>query len=102
MRRALSIYGVLRAERPEDHTEGTLSGFGWTLLNGKRLQEAAGVFKVGVMTYPGSSDAHLNLAQAQKMRGRREEALESCRRALELNQYNWGAIFLLKSIERGL
>jgi CubicO group peptidase (beta-lactamase class C family)/Flp pilus assembly protein TadD len=100
--RALSIYRALRAERPEDHTEGTLSGFGRTLLSGKRLQEAAGVLKVGVKAYPDSSDAHLNLAQAQKMRGRREDALESCRRALKLNQYNWVAIFLLKSIERGL
>jgi tetratricopeptide (TPR) repeat protein len=56
-----------------------------------REEEAIGVFELNTVLYPGSSNACDSLGEAYAERGRREEAIRSYRKALELNPGNASA-----------
>jgi pimeloyl-ACP methyl ester carboxylesterase len=56
-----------------------------------REDEAVGVFELNVSLYPGSWAAHDSLGEAYANRGRKDEAIRSYRKSLELNPDNANA-----------
>ncbi|MCK7481370.1 MAG: tetratricopeptide repeat protein [Candidatus Moduliflexus flocculans] len=56
-----------------------------------REEEAVGVFELNALLYPGSWNARDSLGEAYEARGRKEEAIRSYRRSLELNPDNGNA-----------
>ena len=69
----------------------TPSGWEWSFVAGAyqrqgRVDDAVAVMREGVALYPDAWEAHYNLACSESLAGRREEALASLGRALELNR----------------
>jgi tetratricopeptide (TPR) repeat protein len=62
-----------------------LEGLGVLMFQEGRTAEAAALFERGVAVKPGSARMHANLAEAQRVLGRPENALEHLRKAEELN-----------------
>jgi pimeloyl-ACP methyl ester carboxylesterase len=56
-----------------------------------REEEAVGVFELNVSLFPGSWNAYDSLGEAYADRGRKEEAIRSYRKSLELNPDNKSA-----------
>ncbi|MGE5741831.1 MAG: tetratricopeptide repeat protein [Candidatus Aminicenantes bacterium RBG_16_66_30] len=56
-----------------------------------REDEAVGVFELNASLYPGSWSAHDSLGEAYADRGRKDEAIRSYKRSLELNPDNQNA-----------
>jgi hypothetical protein len=71
---------------------------GWDLMSQGKLEEALQVLALNAATYPDSAAAHGMLAEAYERLGEREEALSSCRRALELDPENAHATDLMAEI----
>ena len=65
------------------------SGWEWSFLAGAyqrqgRIEDALDVMRDGVELYPADWQSHYNLACAQSLAGRRDDAVSSLQRALEL------------------
>lgn len=56
-----------------------------------REEEAVGVFELNAVLYPGSWNAQDSLGEACEARGRKDEAIRSYKRSLELNPDNGNA-----------
>ena len=56
-----------------------------------REDESVGVFELGASLFPGSWRAHDSLGKAYASRGRKEDAIRSYKRSLEINPENAGA-----------
>ena len=97
---ALSEYGRVRQQETERvlFHDAPMRELGWDLMSQGKLEEAVQVLALNAETYASSSAAHSMLAEAYSRVGSREKALDSCRRALELNPTNAQATELLKEI----
>jgi tetratricopeptide (TPR) repeat protein len=62
-----------------------LEGLGVLMFQEGRTAEAAALFERGVAVKPGSARMHANLAEAQRVLGRSENALEHLRKAEEID-----------------
>jgi pimeloyl-ACP methyl ester carboxylesterase len=56
-----------------------------------REEEAVGVFELNTLLYPGSSNAYDSLGEAYAAQGRKDDAIRSYRKALELDPKNASA-----------
>jgi len=56
-----------------------------------REEEAVGVFELNTLLYPGSSNAYDSLGEAYAVRGRKDEAIRSYQKSLELDPKNASA-----------
>jgi len=65
-----------------------------------REEEAVGVFELNTVLYPGSSNAYDSLGEAYADRGRKDEAIRSYRRSLELNPKNANAQAALDQLSK--
>jgi pimeloyl-ACP methyl ester carboxylesterase len=63
-----------------------------------REDEAVGVFELNASLYPGSWNAHDSLGEAYADRGRKDEAIRSYKRSLELNAENKNAKSVLERL----
>jgi hypothetical protein len=63
-----------------------------------REDEAVGVFELNASLYPGSWRAHDSLGEAYADRGRKDEAVRSYKRSLELNPENQNAKSALEQL----
>jgi tetratricopeptide (TPR) repeat protein len=63
-----------------------------------REDEAVGVFELNASLFPGSWSAHDSLGEAYAGRGRKDEAIRSYRRSLELNPKNENARSVLERL----
>ena len=72
-------------------TELELNALGYELLRQGRYGAAIAVLQLNTADHPGSSNAFDSLGEAYVEAGRREEALRSYRRALELDPVNENA-----------
>lgn len=72
---------------------------GHDLIRYKKREDALKVMKVNAMKHPDAYLAHLGLAQAYEANGDTENAIESCKKALELKPDYKNAVSLLKSLE---
>jgi hypothetical protein len=69
------------------------------LIRYKKLEDALKVMKVNAMKHPDAYLAHLGLAQAYEASDDTENAIKSCKKALELKPGYRNAVSLLKSLE---
>jgi len=98
--RGLSEYRAMRISQPPRwFGPGDLNGWGYMLLEQRRLDDALRVFADNVGYYPDNAYAHDALGEAQLAAGRRLEAVQSYRRSLELDPANDNATEVLARIE---
>lgn len=99
--RALAEYRELRKGRAAADVvdEARMNRLGYTLLYGlKRVEDAIEVFKQNVEDYPRSSNAYDSLGEAYMVGGKKELAIESYRRSVELNPDNANGKEMLKKL----
>lgn len=89
--------GVLIDPEPE---EIQLNAFGYELLGRNRFDDALAVFAFAAEQFPNSWNAFDSLAEAQAALGRKEEAIKSYRKSLELNPENHNATEQIQRLEK--
>jgi glyoxylase-like metal-dependent hydrolase (beta-lactamase superfamily II) len=97
---AMEQYRMLRREQPEAYEfgEGELNNLGYQLLSRSMVEEAVGVFKLNVESYPESFNPHDSLGEAYLAAGETNLARASYERSLELNPDNESAVQALQAI----
>jgi tetratricopeptide (TPR) repeat protein len=78
--------------------EAQINGVGYDLIAAKRLTQAIEVFKLNVVAFPESANAHDSLAEAYLAKGDRDAAIRSYEKALALNPEQRSAIEALKRL----
>lgn len=98
--RGLTEYAAMReAQPPRLFSPGDLNGWGYALLEQRRLDDALRVFAENVRYYPENAYAYDSLGEAQLAAGQREQGIQSYRRSLELDPENTNAAEVLTRIE---
>jgi tetratricopeptide (TPR) repeat protein len=97
---ALRRYRAYRADPRHAYadTEAGLNALGYELLRGERPASAVRVFELSVAEHPASSNAFDSLGEGYLRAGRREEAIRSYRRSLELDPENGNAAAQLRAL----
>ncbi len=94
---------VYAAFQKQDSTfkldEGSINGWGYSLLTAKHLPEAICVFKFNVSANPDSSNVYDSLAEAYMKAGDKEHSMENYRKSLEKDPANDNAKEKLKELE---
>jgi tetratricopeptide (TPR) repeat protein len=80
--------------------EGDFNNLGYRLLKETNLESALYVFEKNVVLFPTSANAHDSLGEALALAGRREQAIEHLRKAIELDPTNASARARLKELEK--
>jgi CubicO group peptidase (beta-lactamase class C family) len=99
---AVKQYRDLKATAPDDYDfgEGVLNRLGYWLLNHDRTADAVEILKLNVEAFPNSANPHDSLGEAYLKLGRRDLALASYRKALELNPAMSSAAQAVKELEQ--
>jgi tetratricopeptide (TPR) repeat protein len=94
-------YRALKAAAPDeyDFSESELNRLGYWLLGRDRTAEAVKIFELNVEAHPGRANPHDSLGEAYLKLGRRDLALASYRKALELDPSMSSAARALKELE---
>ncbi len=79
-------------------SEGAVVGWGYNLLNRRKMDQAVAVFKLSVEMYPNSFNTYDSLGEAYMVAGNRELAIENYERSLELNPENTNAVRMLEQL----
>jgi len=82
-------------------SEADLNLLGYQLLDARRFEAAIALLGLNATEHLRSSNAHDSLGEAYMRAGRREQALRSFRRALEIDPKNANARNLLMQLEPG-
>jgi glyoxylase-like metal-dependent hydrolase (beta-lactamase superfamily II) len=98
---AITTYRRLKTEEPEGWRfgESELNALGYQLLQRRRVGDALAIFELNVEAYPEAFNTWDSLGEAQLAAGRKEEAIASYRRSLELNPDNTNAVAVLAGLE---
>lgn len=80
-------------------TESELNSLGYYLLRSKRIQDAIDIFLLNTKEYPESANTHDSLGEAYMADGKKESAIASYRRSLELNPNNYNASEMIKKLQ---
>lgn len=99
---ALKQYRELKAAAPDDYDfrERVLNSLGYWLLGHDRTADAVEILKLNVEAYPQSANVHDSLGEAYRKLGRRDLALASYRKALELDPAISSAVRAVKELEQ--
>jgi len=100
---AIKQYYDLKAEDPEAYNfdESELCTLGYDLWKAQRIKAAIEIFKLNIIVYPRSSDAHYCLGEAYMEDGDKENAIISFKKSLELDPQNNYAAEMLKKLGKG-
>jgi imidazolonepropionase-like amidohydrolase len=101
---AIKQYYDLKAQDPEAYnfSESELCTLGYDLWKAKRIKAAIEIFKLNVVAYPQSSDAHYCLGDAYMEDGDKENAIVSFKKSLELDPQNkYAAEMVKKLVKKG-
>ncbi len=98
--RALAEYRTMRSTQPARwFGPGDLNGWGYMLLEQRKLDDALRVFTENVSYYPDNAYAYDSLGEAYLAAGQRDAAIQNYRRSLELDATNDNAREVLARIE---
>jgi len=97
---AIKQYYDLKAQDPEAYNfnESELCTLGYDLWKAQRIKDAIEIFKLNVVAYPRSGDAHNCLGEAYLEAGDKENARVSFKRSLELDPQNQYAAEMVKKL----
>jgi len=95
-------YRDLKRNRPNDYdfNEGVLNRLGYMLLGKNRNSDAIAIFKLNVEEYPKSANVYDSLAEAYAADNQKQLAIETYRKALEIDPKNPEAADKLKELEK--
>lgn len=98
---AAERYRLWKAEPANAYADPEIevNGLGYELLAAKHAEKAIEVFKLNVAAYPRSANAYDSLGEAYRSRGDRDRAIQSYRKALELNPNQDSAIEALRELQ---
>ena len=80
--------------------EKDFNNLGYRQLKQMNLEAALYVFEKTAVLFPTSANAYDSLGEALAIAGRREQAIESYRKAIALDPTNAGARAKLKELEK--
>lgn len=100
---AIEQYRNLKAHQAGlyDFNESALNELGYTLLRMKKIDEAVKILELNVEAYPRSANAYDSLGEAYAAQGKREKAIASYKKSLELDAGNLNAVEQLKKLGGG-
>jgi len=84
-----------------DFSESELNELGYALLRMKKIDEAVKILELNVEAYPRSANVYDSLGEAYAAQGKREKAIASYKRSLELDPGNLNAVEQLKKLGGG-
>lgn len=90
---AIAQYRELKREKPDAYNfgEGQLNGLGYQLMQAKRLDEAIKIFELNTEMYPNAWNPWDSLAEAYMKAGKKDQAMKSYEKSLQLNPKNQNA-----------
>jgi cytochrome c-type biogenesis protein CcmH/NrfG len=97
---AAAVYAAMQKDTPDfklDKSE--LTEWGERLVNDNAMPEAISLLKFEVQIYPDTSSGHAALAEAYMKSGQKQLAIESFKKALQINPENEDAKQGLKELE---
>jgi CubicO group peptidase (beta-lactamase class C family) len=80
--------------------EGTLNALGYDLLSQNKLEDAVRVFKLNVEEYPYSWNVYDSLGEGYVQTGKKDLAIQSYEKSVELNSKNENGIEALKKLKQ--
>ncbi|HFB99611.1 MAG TPA: tetratricopeptide repeat protein [Phaeodactylibacter sp.] len=92
----LENYGKYVARHTKNSSE--LNGYGYMLLNTKKMEEAILVFKINTLAYPKDPNVFDSLGEAYLAAGNKKLAIENYKKVLELNPDHKNAKEVLEKI----
>lgn len=92
-----AAYREFKEGRPT-HTEAQMNAFGYGLLQRGEVDAAIRAFELNAETYPESANVWDSLAEAHKVAGHRDRAIELYRKSLELDAGNTNAVQMLEEL----
>ncbi len=81
--------------------ENDFNNLGYKLLQENKLESAVYVFETNIRLYPDSWNAWDSLGETAAKAGRKEQAIASYRKSLELNPKNKNGKAMLEQLEKG-
>jgi tetratricopeptide (TPR) repeat protein len=100
---AEKVFKKLRARRDKDgpvFDEADFNALGYKLMQENKLEEAVYIFEKGTKLYPDSWNAYDSLGECLAKAGKRERAIESYRKSLELNPGNKNGRAAMQQMEK--
>jgi CubicO group peptidase (beta-lactamase class C family) len=85
-----------------DFSENVLNSYAYILLRGGHTDDAIKVFELNVDLYPDSINVYDSLADGYERAGNNAKALESCRRALQIDPHNEQEKTRIRALEQTL
>jgi len=79
--------------------ENSLNQLGYTLLQGKKINDAIQVFKLNVQEYPRHWNCYDSLGEAYMNAGQKDLAIQNYEKSVELNPQNENGINMLKKLK---
>jgi len=79
--------------------ESSLNTMGYHLLAQKRIDEAIKVFQLNVQEYPNASNPYDSLGEAYMTAGKKDLAIKSYEKSVELNPKNANGVAMLKKLK---
>jgi CubicO group peptidase (beta-lactamase class C family) len=100
---AIAHYRILQksADPNYDYAEVVLNSYAYILLRSGKVDEAIKIFKLNTEIYPGSFNVYDSLADGYEKAGNKALAIESCKKALEIDPSNEDEKNRIKGLENG-
>jgi dienelactone hydrolase len=100
--RTLARFRQLKEKYPQQTLvrEKVLNRIGYELIWDGRPERSMDVFRLNAEAHPQSADAHDSLAEGYLVNGKKDQAIRSYRRSVELNPGNKNALEKLKELEK--
>jgi CubicO group peptidase (beta-lactamase class C family) len=100
---AISLYRVMQKSADPDYNyaESVLNSYAYILLRADKVDAAIKIFMLNAEIYPGSFNAYDSLADGYEKSGNKALAIESCKKALQIDPSNEYEKNRINTLEKG-
>ena len=100
---AISLYRIMQQSADPDYNyaEIVLNSYAYLLLRAGKVDAAIKIFTLNAAIYPGSFNVYDSLADGYEMSGNKALAIESCKKALQIDPANEYEKNRIKTLEKG-